>query len=248
MTTAKGSGRIQALDRAIALLESVAAASPTGLPAAELADACGLNRATAWRLLATLEHHALIERDPASNRYAVGPAITRMATTAGVSGLVRRAHPVLVRACSRTGETANLAVPQRLGLTYVDEVTPHSVLTARWLGAQVPLHATSAGKAFLGWLPAEEVESILSAPLPGFTETTRTDRAALREELERVREAGYAVSDGELEPDVNGVSAPVRDPDGRPYAVLSLWGPRARVPASRFAELGAVLLAAADEI
>lgn len=248
MAPGSTSGRVQALDRAAALLEAVAAASPTGRPTAELAEECGLNRATTWRLLATLEHHALIERDPASNRYSVGPAITRMATTAGSAGLVRRVHPVLVRACSRTGETANLAVPQRLGLTYVDEVTPRSVLTARWLGTQVPLHATSAGKAFLAWLLPDEVESILSAPLAGYTESTRTDSTVLREELARIREVGYAVSDGELEPDVNGVSAPVRDPRGRPYAVLSLWGPRARVPATRFAELGEVLLAAAEDV
>lgn len=241
-------GRVQSLDRAIGLLHAVSASSPQGRPAAQLADECGLNRATAWRLLATLEHHALVERDPLTNRYAIGFAITALATTAGVEGLVRRARPVLERVCAQSGETANLAVPQRVGLTYVDEVTPPAVLTARWLGRQVPIHATSAGKALLAWLPDGEVESVLSVPLAEYTGTTRTDSDALRAELGSIRAQGYSVSVGELEPDVYGVSAPILDPHGRPFAVISVWGPRDRVPQTRFAELGALVRAAVSEI
>jgi DNA-binding IclR family transcriptional regulator len=242
------SGRVQSLDRAVGLLNAVAAGAPGGRPAADLAAECGLNRATAWRLLATLEHHGMVERDPVSNRYSIGLGIARLAGSAGVSGLVRRAHATLEWVCAESGETANLAVPQRLGLAYVDEVAPPAVLTARWLGSHVPVHATSAGKAFLAWLPDDEIASILSVPLAEYTETTRTDRGALRTELADVRRLGYAVSDGELESDVNGVSAPVLDPADRPIAVVSVWGPSARVPSSRFAELGAVAIEAADRI
>ncbi|MGH3360782.1 MAG: IclR family transcriptional regulator [Nocardioidaceae bacterium] len=242
------SGRVQAVDRAMALLNAISAAAPAGRPVAELAAEVDLNRATAWRLLATLEHHSMVERDPVSNRYSVGLGIARLAVSAGTAGLVRRAHPVLERICSETGETANLAVPQRLGLAYVDEVTPPAVLAARWLGSQAPMHATSAGKAFLAWLPDDEVASILSVPLAEYTETTRTDRTALREELAHIHRTGYAVSDGELESGVNGVSAPVLDDELVPIAVVSLWGPSARVPRGRFAEVGAVVVAAAAEI
>lgn len=239
-------GRVQALDRAVALLDAVSASSPTGKPAAELAKECGLNRATAWRLLATLEYHALVDRDPLTNRYAIGFGITRMAATAGVEGLVRRTHEVLVWLSGQTGETANLAVAQRLGLTYVDEVTPPVVLSARWLGRQVPIHATSAGKALLAWLPEQEVEAMLSSPLTGYTDTTRTDRTNLHAELADIRARGYSASAGELEQHVHGVSAPVLDAQHRPHAIVSVWGPEDRVPQSRFAELGALARQAAD--
>ncbi|GAA4857225.1 IclR family transcriptional regulator [Saccharopolyspora rosea] len=241
-------GRVQSLDRAVALLNAVSASAPEGRSAAELAVECGLNRATAWRLLATLEHHALVERDPVTNRYSIGFAISRMAATAGVDGLVRRAHDVLERLSRETGETANLAVAQRLGLTYVDEVAPPVVLSARWLGRHVPIHATSAGKAFLAWLPEQEVESMLNSPLAEFTETTRTDRDALRRELADIRGQGYSVSVGELESHVYGVAAPVLDARRRPVAIVSIWGPEDRVPESRFPELGALARAAAEEI
>jgi DNA-binding IclR family transcriptional regulator len=242
------SGRVQSLDRAVGLLNAIAAAAPGGRPVVELAEECGLNRATAWRLLATLEHHGMVERDSVSNRYSIGLGIARLAGSAGVSGLVRRARPTLEWVCVETGETANLAVPQRLGLAYVDEVAPSAVLTARWLGSHVPVHATSAGKAFLAWLVDDEIASILSVPLAEYTETTRTDRRALRAELADVRDQGYAVSAGELESDVNGVSAPVLDTDDRPVAVVSVWGPSARVPPDRFPELGTVAIEAAGRI
>lgn len=243
-----GGGRVQALERAIALLNAVSASAPDGRPVAELAAECGLNRATAWRLLATLEHHALVERDPAGNRYTIGSAISRMASNASVAGLVRRSHDVLERLCRDTGETANLAVAGRLGLTYVDEVVPPAVLSARWLGRQVPIHATSAGKALLAWHTPGEVDALLSGPLAEYTETTHTDRQALHAELAKIRAQGYSVSVGELEPQLYGVAAPVLDEGDRAVAVVSVWGPRARVPESRFAELGAQARQAAREV
>ncbi|MGP3987260.1 IclR family transcriptional regulator [Streptomyces sp. 3N207] len=241
-------GRVQALERAIALLNAVSASAPEGRPAAELAAECGLNRATAWRLLATLEHHAMVERDPVANRYTIGSAVSRLASTASVEGLIRRSHDVLERLCRETGETANLAVARRLGLTYVDEVVPPAVLSARWLGRQVPIHATSAGKALLAWQTPGEVEALLSGPLAEYTETTRTDRKALHAELAEVRAQGYSVSVGELEPQLYGVAAPVLDAGDHPIAVVSVWGPRDRVPESRFAQLGAQARRAAQEI
>lgn len=247
-TEPRHGGRVQSLDRAIALLTAVSAGSPEGRSAAELAAECSLNRATAWRLLATLEHHNLVERDPATNRYSVGFAVTRLATTAGVAGLVRRAHDVLERLSDKTGETASLAVERRRGLTYVDEVVPPMVLTARWLGRQIPVHATASGKALLAWLPRAEIDEVLASPLPEYTSTTHTDRAQLRDELAEVRERGYAVSYGEMEDQLNGIAAPVLDPNRRAYAVVSVWGPSDRMPPSRIPELGDLVAGSAAEI
>jgi len=92
-------GRVQSVDRAAALLRAVADAAPEGAPVAVLATATGLNRATAWRLLATLEDNGLLERDSAS-RYVLGPGIARLAGAAPVDGIVRRVHPILERLCA----------------------------------------------------------------------------------------------------------------------------------------------------
>lgn len=242
-------GRVQSVDRALNLLDAVAAASPRGETAAELAVQCGINRATAWRLLVTLEAHGLVERDPSTNRYKIGLALMRMSAAAGYDGLVRRTRPVLERVSEQTGETAALAIAGLHGVTYVGEVAPRSVLAASWLAREVPLHATSTGRAFLAWLPQEEAIGMLEQPLPAFTDTTVTDSKLLLAELTKTRARGYAECAGEFEATLYGVSAPVLDAtDARPLAVFSIWGPVNRVPVTRFAELGPIAVDAATEI
>jgi DNA-binding IclR family transcriptional regulator len=241
--------RVQSVDRALKLLSGVAVAAPRGETLMALAAQCDINRATAWRLLGTLEAHGLVDRDPSTNRYQIGFAMIRMSAAAGYDGLVRRTHPILERVSSQTGETADLAVAGSHGVTYIGEVAPPSVLAVNWLAREVPLHATSTGKAFLAWLPAAEAQGLLETPLRGFTDTTVTDPERLVRELGETRARGYAVCAGELEPTLYGVSAPVLNPkDGRPLAVFSIWGPVNRVSTSRFPALGLVAVEAAADV
>jgi len=239
--------RIQSVDRAIDLLLAVAAAGPTDAGVPALAKACGLNRATAWRLLKTLQARGMVTVD-ASGRYVLGVTAVELGGAAGPDALIAAAHPLLERMCAKTGETASLAMPAVGGLTYVDEVTPVAVLTASWLRRTVALHATSTGKALLAFLPQSELRRVLPATLPAFTDTTITAPAALAAELAATRARGYGTCAGELEPSLYGVSAPALDRTGRPLAVLSIWGPKDRVPEERFAELGAVVVEAAREV
>lgn len=239
-------GRVQSLRRALALLDAIADASPRGATVAELASVCGINRATAWRLLATLEGRGFVERDPASSRYQIGYTVARLAAASGTDAVVRRAHPVLERVCAQTGEAAILALARRSGLVYVDGVAPPAVLTVNWLARPVPLHATSTGKAWLAWLPEPEARGVLGPVLEGFTDATVTDFGRLFSELAQIREQGFAVSAGELEPALFGVSAPVLRPGDRfPLAVFSIWGPADRLRRSRLQALGAVAIDAA---
>ena len=242
-------GRVQSVERALALMQAIADASPQGDTVAELALACGINRATAWRLLVTLEDHGMVDRDPATNRYQIGYTVARLAAASGTGGLVRRTHHVLEQVCAQTAEVASLAVGRRSGVVYVDEVAPLAVLTVSWLGRPVPLHATSTGKAWLAWLPKQEAREAVGPVLEGFTDATITDISRLDDELAQIREQGYAVCAGELEPALYGVSAPVLRPGGgRALAVFSIWGPVDRVPPSRFEALGAVVMHAAASV
>lgn len=240
-------GGIQSVQRATTLLEAVAdSARPRTAP--ELAEACGLHRSTAWRILATLEEAGLVDRDPATNRYSIGPVVARLAAGASDS-LPRLARPHLEELSRRTGETVSLAVPRRLQLVYVDQVQAPHVMAADWLGRAVPLHATSTGKALLAFLPPEELHTALTQSLARFTDQTITGPDELREELERTRRRGYAVSRGELETALWGASAPIRDRGGRAIAVVSVWGAEGRLKTKgRLDELGRAAAATADAI
>src|SRR4051794_35483761 len=246
MATVNGAQRVQSVERAAALLQALGAA---GAPASvlELAERCGLNRSTAWRILATLEDAGLVEREPATGRYGVGYAVVALAAGAGHEPLMRRAHPALRALAEDCAETASLAVPRRLQLVYVDQVQAPHVMAANWLGRPTPLHATSTGKAFLAWLSDEELGAALPGRLERFTDTTITGRPALRAELAAVRTRGHAVSRGELEPALWGVSAPVLD-GGRVAAVVSVWGTETRIRARGLDALGARTAATAAEV
>src|SRR2546423_9988927 len=117
MTEQPGLRTIQSVDRAAALLKAVAN-SRQPVTVVELAAQCGLNRSTAWRLLATLASQGLVDRDPVTQRYSVGYAIFQLAAAGDHDAFVRRAHPVLEQLANDTGETVNLAVAKRLNLVY----------------------------------------------------------------------------------------------------------------------------------
>jgi DNA-binding IclR family transcriptional regulator len=238
-------GGVQSVQRAAALLEAIAAsAEPRTAP--ELAELCALNRSTAWRILATLEEEGLVERE--AGRYSIGHAVARLAAAA-TDALPRIARPHLEELAKRTGETVSLAVPRRLRLVYVDQVQAPHVMAADWLGRAVPLHATSTGKALLAFLPQDEIEAALTPSLQRFTDRTITDPAELRAELERTKRRGHAVSRGELETGLWGASAPIRDREGRPVAVVSVWGAEGRLKSKgRLDELGRAAAGTADAV
>jgi DNA-binding IclR family transcriptional regulator len=238
---------IQSVDRAAMLIKAIADSRhpPTVI---ELAAACGLNRSTAWRLLATLDAHGLIERDPVSQRYSLGYAFLRIAAGAEPDPLVRRSRPVLERLANETGEATNLAVAKRFRLVYVDQVDPPQIMAPNWFGRTVPLHATSTGKAYLAFMSREEQAAALGGRLERFTPTTVTDRRALDAELAEVRRTGFAICVGELEESLFGASAPVLSEQGRPVAIVSVWGTEHRLPRERLPEVGRRAVAAATEI
>ena len=159
---------------------------------------------------------------------------------------------MLQRIATQTGETAALAVMRDGALTYVAEADAGAIVSVTWQGRPVSLHATSTGKVLLAFSGPDEVRELLSLPRGGrlqrFTSATITSRAALAEELARTRERGFSVCRGEFEESAWGVSAPVLDVAGRPVAVLSIWGPPERITAKRFASLGELAVAAAEEL
>ena len=229
---------MQSVDRAMLLLRAVALASPEDSTAARLAETCGLNRATAWRILNTLEAHDVVSCSRDSGRWSIGVAVVDMAQAAGTDTVIALALPRLERLSLQTGETAALAVWRQGALTYVEEVVPPSIVAATWLGQTVPLHATSTGKVLLAFGDGSAVPRPSRRSLERFTDTTVTTLAALDEQLAQVRLRGYATCRGEYEPSAWGVSAPVVDNTGRLVAVLSIWGPGTRVTEARFEVLG----------
>ncbi|HEX3932821.1 MAG TPA: IclR family transcriptional regulator [Nocardioides sp.] len=238
--------RVRSVDRAIALLKAVGAAGGAHSLTA-LARQCDLDRATAWRLLLTLEAQGMVTRDPRDGWFAVGPAVAELA--AGTSrSLVETAQPVLERISLETGEIACLGVVDGDELHYVAEVIPAIVQDQSWLREPVVLHASSMGKAFLAYLDDDRVAALVGERPARFTDTTITEPKPFRQELRRIRAQGYAVCRGELEDGSWGVAAAVLGVREEPVAVVCLWGPDRRGDHTRLEALGRLARRTAREL
>ncbi len=242
--------RVQVLDRAIAILELLADRS-TALGLAEISRQLGLNKTTAHRLLSVLEHHRFVERNGADGHYSLGSKLFELGSRA-VSrlDLLQRARPFLRRLVDETGETAHLAVLRQgevLSLANVE--SPRTLRTPSTVGRRSPAHCTSIGKAILAYRPEEDIDRIITTHgLRKFTERTITSAAALKRELRRVREQGYAVDDEEFENGLRCIGAPVRDYTGEVIGAVSVTGPAIRLTKERTPALARCVVTVAAEL
>lgn len=240
---------IQVIDRAVALMQAIAAA-PRELTAQQLAESCGLNRTTAWRILTSLEQHGLVFRDPATQRYGVGIDLVRLGEAAEVAPLIRVARGLLQELAERVSEQVSLGVPGHLGFRYVEHLQPPDGSSVpRWLGQSGPLHAAASGKVLLSRLSRTERDAVLPAELPRFTQTTIVDRDALERQLTEIRTQGFALGIGEHDELTSAICAPVVDGrDGRLIAIVDVWGPAQRLDRQRLSEVAPLVRDAAAEI
>lgn len=242
-----GGAGVQSVDRALSILEALARTGEAGVT--EISGELGVHKSTAFRLMATLESHRLVEQTGDRGRYRLGVGILRLAgaTTARLD-LVQEARPLSRQLAADTGETVNIAVLSDGSALYLDQVAGSSALQPHnWVGQHIPLHATSNGKVLLSGLDDADLEAALGA-LPTYTSRTITTLPQLREELDRVREQGYAVAIDELEVGLTAVAAPVRNAHGDVVASMSVSGPSFRLGEDRVDEVVAQTVEAAAEV
>jgi DNA-binding IclR family transcriptional regulator len=239
------SNTLQTVDRALRILLSFEEEGQEAT-VGELASLLGVHKSTASRLAATLRKHDLLERDPGSERFRLGPELARLGMLAlGDRGLVEVARRPMARLAAATGETVTLGVLHGGELTTVAQIdSRHVVGPQNWVGRRTPLHATSDGKASLAFGGAK----LPPGRLQRLTEQTHTRRAELERELEIVRRQGWAQALGELEHGLNGAAAPVIDVSGRCRAALSVSGPSYRVAPDDLPRLGEACRKAAGAI
>ncbi len=232
-----GDGRgqtIAAVERAADVLLLFGRSRQAQLGVTEIGRELGMPKAAIHRILASLRSRGLIEFDETTRRYLLGPATM----TLGLRYLARLdvrqlAGPALHELSAATGETATLSLRTGTTRVYIDQVTPlREVIMSVPVGVPFPLHAGASAKAFLAWLPEEQVAACLAGELAALTPDTITDPGLLREELSRIRRRGWAQSAGERQPGAASAAAPVLDHLGAPAAVISVCGPAERFAAA----------------
>ncbi len=243
--------RTKSLGRAVDLLRACAS-RPDGTSASELARVSGLPRSTVARTLRTLADDGFVEEAEDGAGWMLGYELVRLARAADpYRRVVEAAQPALVRLRDVAEESALLAVPRgRPGMEIVLQVDARrQVGVANWVGTDVPLHASAAGKVILSQLREDELDEWLgSRPLAAFTESTITDAGVLRAELARIRRQDWAELVDELEQGLGSMAVPVRRETGALAGAIGISGPTFRLGKTKRRDLVPVLQAAAHEI
>ncbi|TVR35119.1 MAG: IclR family transcriptional regulator [Nitriliruptor sp.] len=239
---------VQSVDRAVAAMEILARDGWVGVT--EISRELDIHKSTVFRLLATLERRGVVEQHAETQKYRLGFAVLRFASSVRSSlDLVRAGRPTCDRLSRQIDETVNLAVLEECDVVYIHQVNlSSSRVSADWLGSHTPAHCSATGKVLLAHLPDRQAEGFLRAPLQRYTSATITDPDRLRAELRDVRHAGYAAATEELEEGLNAVAAPIRGPDGTVVACVSVSGPSYRLEVERMPEVATAVIAAAAEI
>jgi DNA-binding IclR family transcriptional regulator len=209
----KNSG-VGVLDKAAAILNTLEA-GPHSL--AELVAATAIARPTAHRLAVALEFHRYVARD-LTGRFVLGPRAAELGAAAGEYRLLAAAAPALAALRDATGESAQLYKrqgDQRICVAVAERLS--GLRDSVPVGAALTMQAGSAAQILLAWEDSEKIHRGL------------TNARFTAAQLAADRRRGWAQSVGEREAGVTSVSAPVRGPNGKVIAAVSISGPIERL-------------------
>lgn len=221
-----------------------------GFTITQIAAALDLNKSTVTRLIQPLVETAFVEQAPDTSAYRLSWQTARLgqAYLAGVRP-DRDMQNTLHALSQQTMETVHLVRAATPHVVYIDKVdSPHAVRMFSRIGSTQPMYSTSVGKCILAHADESTIQAVLAAGMPARTSTTITTEKALREELARIREQGWAIDDVENEDGIRCVAAPIFDATGGCSHAMSISGPVSRVPRERVPELAPMVIAAAADI
>ena len=220
-------GGVRALERGLQLMKCFDV-DHASWRIADLARAVNLHKATARRLIKTLEAEGFLVANPDSGEYSLGSSLMPVAyLVRSHDQLVRVAQPYLERLAAETQETVGLSVWTNQGIVQVTHVpTIHFFKPSLLLGNVSRTYGTTHSKLYLAFGPKERL-STLSFGERGRT-LTLAEAAKVQEELQQVRESGIAYDIEERTKGVCAVGAALRDGTGEAFASIAVIIPTER--------------------
>jgi DNA-binding IclR family transcriptional regulator len=222
---ATGLELITKVDAVIGVLETRGEAS-----AAEIAKRTGEPLSSVYRLLQSLTRIGWVDRGWRRGTYRLGLLLLSVGGRLEDKLDIRDcARPVLRELLAVVGVTSFLCVRRDTRAVCVERLEGHAVRSlAMQLGSSLPLYAGAAPRAILAFLPpAEQRSALRSARQPG--DPPRPEAAAIQADIENVRRAGFAVSDGDVTPGIAALGAPVYNHRGELEAAISISGLRGQI-------------------
>jgi len=223
---------VRAVEHACEILEATNQKQPTS--PSDLAESVDLTPGALHTQLVTLHQKGFIIKR--ADGYMLGPQLLPLGESVRNSFPVHRAGKEMVdKLADETGECAHLTIEhdgQRIAVyeSFGSNAVGTDFYKKKQERPQNLLHCTASGKALLAHTPEGYIREILHlGDLTRLTEQTITDSDTLFEELEAVRERGYATNDEEEIPGIRAVGVPIMDGNGEAAAALSVSGPKSRL-------------------
>ena len=241
--------QVSSLQNALRLLNLFTVDEPE-LSVSQLAEKLGVGLSTAHRLASTIAEEGFLRKDPVTKRYRPGSMILSMGNIVlSYLDVYRISAPYLESLAKKTGETAHVCILNDDHVIYLNKVDgkyPASLLSH--IGRRNPAHCTSSGQVILAYQPWEVIERVAAKGLKPFTNKTITSPETFFRLMKQIKQRGYAVSLEELHDGVNSVAAPIRHPDGKVTASVSIAGPAQRINHRTIPQLVKALTDTANEI
>jgi DNA-binding IclR family transcriptional regulator len=222
---------LKSLTKVVCVLDTFSTASRT-LSLTDICRITGFPRSTTHRLLASMREAGLLDQDEQRDHYRLGLKLFALGNIVLANmELHREARPFVDALTRQGGQAVHLAVfdGRRAIVIHRADASADKAASPTMI-EQAPVHCTSVGKAILAYQPDPVIKRIIDTGLHRFTDNTITDPAVLRRELKTIRERGYAIDEGEHQPGLRCVGAPIHDRSGRVIAGISVTGPAWRLP------------------
>lgn len=242
--------RLESLERGLRVLELFGKGQAQEFSMIEVADAINISRASAMRILATLQNNGYVRLD--GRAYSLTPRVLTLGYTYLASlGFRTVARPILLDLVRRTSETCSIGVLDGTDVVYVAREEMRRLIRIDLsVGSRLPAHLGSMGRVLLAALPDAELNAFIrKVRLVKLTQRSVVDRYELKQRILEVRSAGYCYIEGEVDEHIAGLATPIKDEHGKAIAALNLsLGSRRHDRAQAEAEFLPILIDAAQKI
>lgn len=217
----------------------------------EIARRLNIASSIAQRYVSTLAEWGFVEQVDDNQKYRIGYRAFQVGQSYVARNRLQEVSlPELRRMAEKEQINAYLGVLRDSSVIYLEALQSRGPIAITSMpGTRGALHSTAFGKALLADLSDEEVAAHLGAePYTRKTAKTKTTFKQVIQDIRRVRQAGYAFSDGENLPSVFAVGAAIRDRSGRIVAAVSGALPRSDMRDKDRERLRATVVTAAQRI
>jgi len=241
---------VPAIERALSVLQCLGE-SKRGFSISEIGRRLKIPKSSAHLILTTLGRRGFLQRNTQTGRYHLGLQLVSLSRSALENlDLREEAKPFLRSLMQESGFTVHMAVLERDEAVIIEKVeAPGLVRLASWIGRRLDVNCTGVGKVLLAFFPEDELDHLLrTKEFARHNSRTIISKHALRRELKRVKQLGYALDNEEDEPGVRCIGAPVFDENGKAVAAISVAGTTSQIGIDRVSNLARQVKRAAGSI